>query len=625
MEILELKNNIINAFRNGEIVPEYNCRLIEMVHLEDESVQKEIAQEFLREEGANMLVNIWLYSFSLAVYPDASVLKNLIYMLQLTSALLWEQKYFLYQQIHFIIETKSGCDTESNEQLVQQLLESIQQECLKEWKLPFVRIPDSETNNGIAVVLVEQFFSEDDERTKTALEQCWQLKHVYGKDVMLINTAEFLTPANAVYFENAEISGYQEELSGTNEITWRDETFRFYQCAQRMPEKDSMLELVSFIQAIKPGTLIQVGTSSLLAKLLHLIIPITTVNVPSSEAGLQMGVSETAKPIVSVIVPCYNVEAYVARCLDSILHQTIGIENLEVIVVNDASTDNTLAVLQKYQADYPDTIRLIDRKENSGPGKARNAGMQIATADCLSFIDADDWISHEMYEDLYKNGIAQGCDLAMCGIDRPTRFEETPLTGNSGCIDVRSDAMRKRFLAEYRTDVSPCNKLYKKSLFTDYGIQYVEGLCYEDNYTGFLAILLSEQVYVTEKNYYHWFVDQTSITSTHKESMDRITVQDMLMQKIKELGLYARFKDEIEFHYMDKIFGECLAILHMTKKLTKESVLELKERVLRQIPDIVKNPYYLGEREITKISLTEKSKPLIFGDVTEEKIKEIFG
>lgn len=105
---------------------------------------------------------------------------------------------------------------------------------------------------------------------------------------------------------------------------------------------------------------------------------------------------------ISVIVPCYNVEKYIDRCVKSIVNQTIGIENLEVIFVNDASTDHTLSKLQEWESRYPDDIMVITYDENLRQGGARNLGLQYASCEYIGFVDSDDWVELDMYETLLQ-------------------------------------------------------------------------------------------------------------------------------------------------------------------------------------------------------------------------------
>ena len=117
---------------------------------------------------------------------------------------------------------------------------------------------------------------------------------------------------------------------------------------------------------------------------------------------------------VSIIVPCYNVEKYVAVCLESIIAQSIGFDQIELILVNDASTDHTLTILQEYEQRYDQSIILVDCLVNGKGGGARNTGMQYASADYVMFVDADDRLSLSAVEEMFQIAEEKGFDLVEC-------------------------------------------------------------------------------------------------------------------------------------------------------------------------------------------------------------------
>ena len=114
---------------------------------------------------------------------------------------------------------------------------------------------------------------------------------------------------------------------------------------------------------------------------------------------------------ISIIVPCYNVEKYVGKCIESLLAQTIGRDKLELIFINDASTDGTLRILKAYERMDPEHICVITYDENIKQGGARNIGLSYATGNYIGFVDADDWIEPDMYERLLTMVKKYNCDM----------------------------------------------------------------------------------------------------------------------------------------------------------------------------------------------------------------------
>ena len=336
------------------------------------------------------------------------------------------------------------------------------------------------------------------------------------------------------------------------------------------------------------------------------------------------GVLPTYKPVLSVIVPCYNVEAYVERCIQSILHQTIGLDKMEILLVNDASTDHTLDILKNYEKQYPQNIHVVDLEQNAGLSHARNVGIKHASTEYIAFVDSDDWIQPEMYEDLYVNGIAQGCDLVMCGFQRCTEYpgRQTEEAAH-GIIDIQGDDIRSALLEEYRTNVYAWNKIYRRSNFIKQEIFYPEGLCYEDNYVGFLMMLMCNKIYITEKNYYCWFKNPGSITGQNKHILDRVQVQEQLFDKIKQLELYETYADIIDYNFYEKVFVECFIAYANKGMIPLEKIQDLKHVILKVVPKILNNPYYMSKREIDHIAIASRIGKLLEEEIMQTNIDKV--
>ena len=112
---------------------------------------------------------------------------------------------------------------------------------------------------------------------------------------------------------------------------------------------------------------------------------------------------------VSIIVPAYNAHDTLARCLGSLVNQTL--QEIEIIVVNDASTDDTWEIMERCEKQFSDKVIIIDGKENRGPGGARNQGLDIATGEYIGFVDSDDYVADNMYEHLYSKAKEKDADI----------------------------------------------------------------------------------------------------------------------------------------------------------------------------------------------------------------------
>ena len=176
---------------------------------------------------------------------------------------------------------------------------------------------------------------------------------------------------------------------------------------------------------------------------------------------------------VSIIVPCYNVAPYVEACLDSLVNQSL--RNIEIICVNDGSTDVTPALLDAW-AEKEDRIRVIHR-ENGGQALARNLGMDMAGGEYVGFVDPDDYVEPSMFARLVEEARRHGADVTACGYTSfsdgdGSVLEELSWSPAPG-VDkgVQSDVMRTNSVWE-RMDVVTCNKLYRRDFLDRHGLRF---------------------------------------------------------------------------------------------------------------------------------------------------------
>lgn len=214
----------------------------------------------------------------------------------------------------------------------------------------------------------------------------------------------------------------------------------------------------------------------------------------------------TSLPLISVIVPIYNVEKYICKCVESIINQTY--KNLEIILVDDRSPDNCPKICDEYaQADK--RIKVI-HKENGGLSDARNAGIKVAGGEYISFVDSDDYIEPNMIFDLYNCMITDNSDIASCGVnwvDEDSKIiredclrQHSVLSGKEAMKELLCDNMIKQYV---------WNKLYKASIIND--IPFEKGKCNEDVFWSYQVIGNTNQVSVLPKSCYNYLQRSNSI------------------------------------------------------------------------------------------------------------------
>lgn len=156
--------------------------------------------------------------------------------------------------------------------------------------------------------------------------------------------------------------------------------------------------------------------------------------------------------IISVIIPCYNVSAYIDRCLTSVTKQTVGVNDLEIICIDDASTDDTWQKLQKWEQRFPENLLAVHCDVNGRQGTARNIGLQYASAPWIAFIDSDDWLELDYLEKMYVITLQGECDIVCCQEERDFSTELTYLDNRKCEKDSRFmviDTVEKRKIFLY--------------------------------------------------------------------------------------------------------------------------------------------------------------------------------
>ena len=300
---------------------------------------------------------------------------------------------------------------------------------------------------------------------------------------------------------------------------------------------------------------------------------------------------------ISVIVPVYNVEQYLERCVDSIINQTYT--NLEIILVNDGSTDNSGKLCDEL-AKKDERIRVI-HKENGGLSDARNRGIDESESDLVGFIDSDDYIDRDMYEILLKNLNNTDADLSMCALyDVYNNTPEAQVT-NKETWELSSEQAIKMVMEAKILSVTAVNKLYRKSLFTD--LKFEVGKIAEDAFIMIKLLDKCEKIVATNEKKYYYVHRENSIT-TQKFSTKFLNVIEAYEQNSNIiLGKYPLLKDVAQtrinwayFYVLDRLL---LDDNYNDKELENKLISYLKNHR----KDILNDPLFTKGRKIGFIAL----------------------
>ncbi|MBW8522426.1 glycosyltransferase [Chryseobacterium chendengshani] len=217
-------------------------------------------------------------------------------------------------------------------------------------------------------------------------------------------------------------------------------------------------------------------------------------------------------PKVSVIVPVYNVEKYLAKCLGSLVNQTL--QAIEILVVNDGSTDDSERIIQDYAQKFPEKIKAFN-KENGGLSDARNFGIDQSTGEYIGFVDSDDYVTEKMFEEMLNLALIHQAEIVICNIQKVDEYGNTiqrltQIPNMPEKIDLRNNFSVFSDLSYFA-----CNKLFKKDLFSSK--RFKRGVHFEDIQLIPQLLLKCETLAQTQNFHYQYLERTNSISKTHTE------------------------------------------------------------------------------------------------------------
>ena len=212
--------------------------------------------------------------------------------------------------------------------------------------------------------------------------------------------------------------------------------------------------------------------------------------------------------LITVVLPIYNVEKYLPKCIDSILEQSY--KNLEILLINDGSTDNCEEIC-KQRARLDSRIKII-KQENQGLSEARNTGIKNATGDYICFVDSDDYIHKDFVKLLFEDIVKNNSDISVCDFwyvnengDKWTKREK------KASIYTNIEAIKDILIGRKETEVMTWNKLYKLSLFKDNKIFFPKGKLHEDKFTTYKLYYYASKVSLISEKLYYYLQRENSI------------------------------------------------------------------------------------------------------------------
>lgn len=305
------------------------------------------------------------------------------------------------------------------------------------------------------------------------------------------------------------------------------------------------------------------------------------------------------KDLITIIIPVYNVEKYLKKCVNSISQQTYT--NLEIILVDDGSTDKSGALCDII-AKGDKRIRVCHKK-NGGLSDARNAGMKLASGEYIAFIDSDDYIDKLYIEVLYKNAIETESDIS---ISNYRKFYEGESIENehtdqefSRIVMNRDQGLEALFADEYKYQFTmACGKIFKAAILKDF--EFPVGRNYEDSATAHILISRSRSVVYTNRKQYFYLTRETSITKSDKFLKDDVIVAMRDRAEWFANNGYFELEKKAKVQYV-------LTMMGVYARLTNsDAAIRMKKKLFKEVQKMVSDNNYIvhsGKKVFFQIKL----------------------
>ena len=314
---------------------------------------------------------------------------------------------------------------------------------------------------------------------------------------------------------------------------------------------------------------------------------------------------------VSIIVPVYNVEKYLAKCLDSLVNQTL--EDVEIIVVDDGSRDNSKQIIDEFQTKHPDKIKSFV-KENGGLSDARNFGLDRANGEYISFVDSDDYVTAEMFEEMYSLAQKYDAEMVICNLQKVDENGKilqklTQVSNMPEKIDLAKNLSVFSDLGYFA-----CNKLFKRELFENK--RFKKGVHFEDIQLVPQLLLSCKTLAQTQNYHYQYLERQDSITKTHTEKGLDLLKAVKEVEEVFYKSQYSNEKNALKGFWIMEAVYSYLAYLAFVKddglyqRMSAELRKFIKERKISLIE--ILNYERFGKNYLVSLPIKKKVYYLLY-------------
>lgn len=304
---------------------------------------------------------------------------------------------------------------------------------------------------------------------------------------------------------------------------------------------------------------------------------------------------------VSVIIPCFNATKWLPKCFMSLVQQSIGIAQLELIFVDDASTDGgaTWQMLQEFEKAFPENILILKLEENMRQGGARNIALQYATGEYIAFVDADDFVAENFLEEAYRYAKNENADLVQFEYEFYTdRLGAVPSgrTITPEIIEIHSHEERARLLMAEKVTYGCWNKLYRHALLKEANVAYAEHVIYEEPLFVYPLLFYAKKIVITNDIFYYYRQNDAGTMRNDMKQEETLrmhaTVQLAVWNFMKQTPFFAEYYEEIKLYFLHTYLYETLYFAKLRGFTISFSFYqELEKTVTAEVTDYETSPY----------------------------------
>lgn len=277
------------------------------------------------------------------------------------------------------------------------------------------------------------------------------------------------------------------------------------------------------------------------------------------------------KDKVSIIVPIYNVEQYLKKCIDSLIAQTY--ENIEIVMIDDCSTDGSADIAKEYAKSFPDKCVFVQRKRNGGASAAKNSGIAVCTGQWMTFVDSDDWVTEDYVSSLYEVAVRDNADIVMSGVYYYYPKNGRVVEKNDRALsDLTTESSQREKIA--LPDPYATTRLYRKSFYDDVGLEFPTNVWRAEEQGITIPLLTrTDKISILRKPMYYYYQRDSSNSNQNYKNVDTT----FMLQSIKnvETNSAEGFEKEIEYRNTVDILYAMILLMIYSGKNNKE----IKQRV----------------------------------------------